>query len=71
MVRINTMNGYVISVIQSTMGSGMMLEAIVWPNNDSSGKEIPIEGVDLSFMGEDDLIKLILEVKKLPKIEWV
>ena len=73
MVRINTSNGYIISVIQSTRGGGMMMEALVWANNNPSGKtiDIKIKGVDMSFLDEDGLIKLIKKVKKLPKVEWV
>ena len=71
MVRINTSNGYIISVIQSTRGGGMMMEALVWANNNPSGKTIDIEGVDMSFLDEHGLVELVRKVGELPKVEWV
>lgn len=67
MVKINLPNGYIISVIQSTLGAGMMLECAVWHVGDKAGKWIKIPGIDMHFMDENDLIRLIKKVQKFPR----
>ncbi|DAC71802.1 MAG TPA: hypothetical protein DSN98_08535 [Thermoplasmata archaeon] len=66
MVRLNLSNGYIISVIQSTLGAGMMIECAVWHYADTTGKYIEIPEIDMHFMTADDLIKLIHIVEKFP-----